>query len=532
MKIFRYFFLIFILTPSISQAKKRIQFFSEVEFEVDFNITQPLLTGKFLPKLGKQILLIGERVRVENNQKSDKRDQVVDASLVTKKSNNIGRKSTPKKYNIAAVFSYNSEKQRYEKFIEMEIPLKTIGYDLLADFEGLTKLIVLDMDGLSYLDFESSSLVSLPETSSIFIESSPQFISNKKMVRDVNGDGLDDILVFDFRELHLFLQQQDGKFIENRLPINSAVEMGRNSISYSAPQIFNFDTNFDKLRDLAIVNNGTLQVFEQTMSGSFEKTNRTIELPKNVSARAWWAKKGADGQSLDQSNLVHWMVDSVQDLNGDDVADLMIKKTKSSGALDRKNTYEIYFGESRDGRLSFSTGISTHIATDGAVSGLKIYDVNDDGKMEILVSSLEIGVSQIIGALMSGSIDQDVNIYSLNDKQQFGRDPIFSEEVDLTFSVSSGQSGQPVILSTDLNGDGKKELLLSIGEKKLGIYLAGKHNKLLSHRPKKHRIQLPQDGSMITTADLNGDSKQEILVRYGKQDKPRFRNKVVVLSVN
>ena len=106
----------------------------------------------------------------------------------------------------------------------------------------------------------------------------------------------------------------------------------------------------------------------------------------------------------------------------------------------------------------------------------------------------------------------------------------YDEEVDLNFSLSSGSTGQPVVLTADLNGDGFKELVLSAGKKRLAIYKGENNPQLFESRYKRHKLTLPQDGSMLTVADLNNDKQQEIIVRYGKQDENKLRNKVVILS--
>ena len=40
----------------------------------------------------------------------------------------------------------------------------------------------------------------------------------------------------------------------------------------------------------------------------------------------------------------------------------------------------------------------------------------------------------------------------------------------------------------------------------------------------KHDLKLPIDGGMLQSDDLNGDGKEDILIKYGKQDDKTLAN--------
>ncbi|MDQ7048721.1 MAG: VCBS repeat-containing protein [Enterobacterales bacterium] len=298
------------------------------------------------------------------------------------------------------------------------------------------------------------------------------------MVKDLNGDGLDDIYISDFSRLSILLQQPGGEFVANDLPIKASVDMSRSEISFSETSIYLGDQNGDQLDDIMLLENGALMVFEQTSDGRFSDLANQLSLPIAISSRPWWSIRGADGEQLDQSSLKHLMLETIEDINGDSIVDLMLRETNSSGVFDRQNIYQIYFGELQENQLKFNQSANTSIRAEGTLSGLDIIDFNKDGKKEILVSSFDIGVSQIIGALLSGSIDQDVYIFALDDEGKFSKEPLFSEEVDLNFSLSSGRSGQAVLLAADFNGDGLNEMMLSASDNKLAIYQGVKDSEL------------------------------------------------------
>ncbi|MCP4274021.1 MAG: VCBS repeat-containing protein [Gammaproteobacteria bacterium] len=496
MKIWNLLFVIIICTPL--QAKKTNQYFHQSEFAVDFTITHPIISGGFINHSGNELLIIG--VKNDNSVK------------------------------IAALFSLDENSKRYSKMVEIELPPSVIAFDLITDAFGMEKVLLLDSKGLSFINFKTAGIDFLTKTKSLYLESRPQFISRKKLIRDLNDDGLDDIFISNFNDITILLQAGNGEFTKKILPVKPIIDMNNQDISFSETRLFNIDSNFDNKTDILVLQDKQLQIYHQLKSGDFNSIKNIISLPMQVSAQPWWMIRGADGKSVDQSKLQHQMLETIEDINGDGIVDMMIRRTNSSGVLDRQNSYDIYYGINQNGQLGFVSKPNTMISAEGTLSGLQLLDLNSDNRKEILVSSFDIGITQIIGALLSGSIDQDVFIFSLDDNDQFNKEPLFSKQVDLNFSLSSGQTGQPVILLADLDGDGNKELLLSANKKRLSIYSAENNTKLFKSSSKKHQLELPKDGSMLTSIDLNNSNKQNIIVRYGKQDEAKLRNKVIVLS--
>ena len=75
----------------------------------------------------------------------------------------------------------------------------------------------------------------------------------------------------------------------------------------------------------------------------------------------------------------------------------------------------------------------------------------------------------------------------MNQAGNYESKPNISKEVELNFSLSSGQSGSAVVKLADINGDGLKELILSNDDDELRIYLGKTGNK--SFAKKKHKVQ-------------------------------------------
>jgi len=222
-------------------------------------------------------------------------------------------------------------------------------------------------------------------------------------------------------------------------------------------------------------------------------------------------------------------VEQVKDINNDNVTDMVVRFTQSSGLLDRTNDYEVYLGKNIDGQLAFSDEASSTIKAEGTLTGLEFIDIDNDDKLEVMLAGFDIGLSQIIGALLSGSIDQDVYVFKMDEEDNFSKDLKVSKEVELSFSISSGTSGSPVVKLADINGDQRQDLVLSDGDDALKVYYGVNGKKLFSKKPHKYKVDLPKQGSMLISEDLNGDGKDDLLIKYGRQDDDKLKNMFKVL---
>ena len=489
---------VFSFTGSLVAKKRNKQYFNQSSFEVDFTITHPIIVDQFLPNSQKQILILG----VDENQ-----------------------------LRVAALYSKNLDSKQYQLVAKKHIPENILAFDILTSLTGVKKLLMLNSQEILTLDFHKNLILPLSEVSSFYLKDKPQFVARKDLVKDVNNDGVDDIVIPSFTNLKFLIGNQNNEFNQLELPIQPNVDISSSEVSFSEKRLFFVDANADNKVDVVEIGDSKLIYYQQLESGLFSPIANELELPIDVGGLPWWYVRGADGEQMDQSQLKHKMVEEITDINGDNIADLMIRQTESSGVLDKKIHYDIHYGSYTDNKiLTYKAESQSQISADGTLTNLRLIDLNKDDRKEVLVSSFDIGVSQIIGALLSGSIDQDVFLFRLEANGQYSKEPLFSEEVDLNFSLSSGRTGQPVILSSDLDGDGLQDLVLSVDEKRLKIFKGTDSGKLFESRSKRHKLRLPKNGSLISSADLDGDNKEELIVRYGKQDKENLRSKVVILS--
>ncbi|MBL4679562.1 MAG: VCBS repeat-containing protein [Pseudomonadales bacterium] len=471
--------------------------FQKTEFNVNFDITHNIIAGDFLNRPGKELLILGVNASAEK---------------------------------IMTIYGFEKKSETYVLLIEKTIPKDIVVFDTISDAEGRRLVLLLSAKILFVLDFNKEDFQIIGPVESIYLNKRPQFVARKSLVQDLNGDGLDDIAISGFSDLRIFLQQVDGHFLRNDLVIEPIVDMGSEQIAFAETPFFNVDANNDDLADIVVVRDGHLAVFEQSQNRVFLNSSVSVTLPIPASRMPWWYLRDPNGETADQSELQHKKVESVMDINGDDVIDLLIMNTQSSGLLDRDNRYEVYYGRMLLNNLTFETSLATDISSKGTLTAPILEDVNFDGRKEFFVMSFDIGLAQIIGAMISGKIKQDVFVFSLDDNDLYGKQPNFYKSVGLSFSLSSGSIGQAVTLLVDIDGDKLKDLILSQGDQKLAIYSGEATKRQFKQKKLQYKIKLPIDGEMVVATHLSSLLRQDIIIRYGRQDEASLRRKVVILS--
>ena len=503
----------FCLFTSTAQASSKQSLFSIYNIETPFVINQPIIAANLIDNTSDELLAFG---------------------------------NDEQKQTWLAIYVLDKQTKSYQLYKKQVIPKKYFAYDL-SDFisddkSKLRTLYFLAKDEVVHFQIspvinnnESKPFISKQKVSSMYLVNSEEFISRKNFIQDVNQDGKDDIYLPHFEQINLWLSQCCGQLHYQPLPLASFIEHDSSKVTFNQRQLFFADFNFDKKQDLAWIKQGRIEYFAQTTNGQFSSTPQEIIINNSIYGLNWWHIKEADGDNLDQSKLAHRMVEQLKDVNGDGLIDLVVRFTQSSGVLDRTNEYEFYFGQQAKDNLSqivFAQLPDTVIKAEGTLVGLKIIDINDDDKFEVMLSSFELSLTNIIGALISGGIDQNVLLFSLNNQDNFEDKAIASKDVELSFSLSNGRSGQPIVQLADINGDELQDLILSDDEDTLKVYLGKSGKRKFAKKPLKQDMLLAKDGQFVKSHDVNQDGKQDFIMSYTRLDEGNMLNTFTILIAN
>jgi hypothetical protein len=417
------------------------------------------------------------------------------------------------------------------------------GYKLLDRFTVAESIFGFDLgdvntDGIQGLFFLSKStikqyipalgssqaeLLDVQKVTSLYRIQEAESFTYINFAYDINDDQRDDFILPSFEQVNVWLTGCCAARHQQSLPIAAGHRKNAQGISFFKPSVYFADMNMDQKTDVVTVGKGELLVFEQVADKRFSQTSKVIEIAPDIDGKDWWQSRDANGQEKDQSKLAHRKFDNLKDVNGDGITDLIVKYTKSSSVFDKAMDYQFFYGKANAGLVTFSRQPSTQIKSDETIVDIEFVDLQEDGKLEVMVTSFDIGLSQIISALVSGGIDQQAMLFAMDEQQQFPQKPLLKEKVEMTFSLSSGKTGQPLTKMADVNGDGYKDLVYSDESESIYTQLATPNGKRdFARRPIKHKVMMPKNPSRVAFHDLNGDDRQDIVFKYlprGGKDK-------------
>lgn len=507
--------------------------FTETQLNLPFNLTQPVISAEILPLPGKELIVIGVTnegqgqvaIYAFDSQTSgpflidlitiDKTIFAIDVGVVQP----VGLQTL---YLLGRDTLY-----RYQFGSLKQMTQRSQGESMADDSRTNEPIFAGTTDYLL-----GSELVAIQSVETMYLAEQANALFTFDFVKDINNDHLDDVVLPHFEKVNLWLSGQT-KLRHQTLPIGTLLDVDNQNIQYKAKKLHFADMDQDGLNDIVLVETEQLQVFKQQKDGLFMSDAFSISLAAGIEGIDWWDKVEDDGQSLDQSQLHHRKVAVIDDVNGDGLPDLVVVFTQSSGVLDRSNDYEFFYGQVEKQKLIYDVEPSTFIRSDSTLSDLKLVDLDQDGQLEIMLSAFDLGVSQIISALLSSSIDQEMLIFKMDEKQQFGTKPAVAQDVEMTFSLSSGRAGEPMVKVEDVNGDALPDLIFSDGEEQIKVMLASTDSKrIFNRRAEKFKVKLPKNAKSITHSDLNNDGKIDLIMHYTRADSVELLNKVVVLIAN
>jgi hypothetical protein len=137
-------------------------------------------------------------------------------------------------------------------------------------------------------------------------------------------------------------------------------------------------------------------------------------------------------------------------------------------------------------------------------------DLDGDGDLDLMTSSIELGVGKIVAALLTSAIKIDLSFYKMEDGT-YPESPQTRRTMRATFSLSSGDYWLPAVQLLDENRDGHLELFIQESDEEFSTY-AGEPDGLFADRGKTLTSPLPKDPDLIRQLDINGDAAPDLLM--------------------
>jgi hypothetical protein len=202
------------------------------------------------------------------------------------------------------------------------------------------------------------------------------------------------------------------------------------------------------------------------------------------------------------------------DVNRDGFVDVILSKV--TGKLLERKIGIFLFIHQQNVRQPFSPRPQQTIMLEGFTPGVAIEDVNGDGKGDLLLSYVRVGLWDIMKNLLSNRVNLVTAIYLLQTDNTYAAEPDFQEKTSYEIDLSDGVRlhGAWPTLGGDFTGDGHKDLLIA-RDTEIMIYPNTQDGNLFADP--LVQSHLPTTPYMYVI-DLNGDRKDDLLF-YQKEEQ-------------
>lgn len=399
----------------------------------------------------------------------------------------------------------------------------------VANIGGRDRLITYERGRLNWFDPRSRTERLLVKVNSNFRRPREGEIPHVDLTRDVNGDGMDDLLIPCADGFRVYVQKRGGVF-SSPVTIGPADNTGNTLLAdgyrydpWSESRIHVADYNRDGLKDLVWWNSDHFELHLQMRNRQFAKTARTFTTEvafdsDDLSTLA--APQGVRYRRKDHQPvgaMTGRVLHAVTDLNGDGIVDLGVFALKGGSPWKMHATYEVYFGvaTTNDG-TDFRSEPGTAIHLNGILYDLKHRDLNGDSQSDMVFTTFSPGVVNtvplLVGSILTNTVPEDLEFFRMNDSR-YPAKPNTSRMI----TVRPGSSGQrkqyPPMLIGDVNGDQFSDLLVHDGQESFNVFTGVDGPTLFARRAQQ--VSLPKSKREHTwLVDLNSDGKQDILAHH------------------
>ena len=400
--------------------------------------------------------------------------------------------------------------------IDIDLPEGVIFVDVGFWLDREVMLLFTATEGYVY-DPWTKTTQTLVRFSSIYGTAVFDEVPRINVFRDINGDGLDDFVIPTFSGYLISTQLDNGEFtLPLMLKAPPLMDMSYNSHPwYQAKQLYLADMTLDGRKDITFWVETEFNIYPQLENGQFSPD--VIKVGSDVA----FDFDGIDGISIrmtdeDQSNQLITVLYDLKDMDGDGVTDLVTQSIKSKGVLNKSTTLRYYRGRASRTETNkvvrFDKNVMSTIESNGFQYEMIMRDLNVDGQIDIVVSSVEIGVARIIRALLTSSLRIDLSFYPMK-QGLYAAKPESVKEITARFSLASGEVWLPAVLISDVDGDNIDDLLVQEGDDTLLVYRGQRGEKLFATDVVEIKTQMPRDPRMVSLATINDDDIRDIVLK-------------------
>jgi hypothetical protein len=325
-------------------------------------------------------------------------------------------------------------------------------------------------------------------------------------VRDWNDSGRNDVGVFAFEGLVIHSADQPGQYNSQHL-VHIDLDTGM-----SLPYRHNHD---DKTLGLY-----ASYSFPNLTLLDFDGDGRN-DLIANTDERVTVYLRGDDGVYSPEADFdfefdVLTQEEKIEGFAEVDTDVEEITKQTFKGLTNFRGVVNVYWGKP-DGYADTPDHV---IISEGTASaGAMFWDVNGDGRKDLVMPSVKFSIAAIIRILITRSIRVYFNVYVLDENGSFSDRPDFTKEIKFKIDFSGESDEQATDLEGDYNGDKRTDFVFATNEQELSIFLGVDEKDRLFSKKAKVKVKADAYGE-LTSYDLNDDGFSDMVIYY-PQSKDR-----------
>src|SRR5258708_3634777 len=228
------------------------------------------------------------------------------------------------------------------------------------------------------------------------------------------------------------------------------------SVRYDFPAVPLADTDGDGLRDVIATQEDRVAVYRQAPGLAF---HRQPDFTRDFAVRT------AEDHLERASNVAVL----VADLDGDGIADLVIRKQVFQGVTSATSTSHVFFGKKGGGYAQQPAQV---LESEGiGLLETQLLDLTGDGRPDLIVPYTSFGVFALIRMLTAKSVRVDFQVFPFDPKLRgFAEKPAAHRALTFHLSLAGDSDLQAVNLAADYTGDGKPDLAFGTAEDELSIF--------------------------------------------------------------
>ncbi|MCP4020520.1 MAG: VCBS repeat-containing protein [Desulfobacteraceae bacterium] len=359
----------------------------------------------------------------------------------------------------------------------------------------------------------SKPLLTLP-TATVF--PAPSFLPRVRLLADWRHNGQNTLLLPQFDAFVFFDQNKSGDWqVSERIKFAPRTYLYSDQkddgilrsyslrTDYRLPNIFVANFNGDGQTDLLLTEQELIMVYTQQSDGHFTQ---------NMAGQVVMPGRTAEKENnLDISFLA-----IPADVNKDNFADVILSTSSNTDKfLERKMDVSLFLNRKIKDK-PFVSQPDQKITFYGITPGIRIKDINKDGRQDLIFSHIQLGFWNTVKNLVSKSVDVHTSVYLLQDNQRFPAEPDFYQKTKYQLDLTRGVEFKGIwpSMDGDFNKDGYPDLLIARDDQ-ITIYPTARGKMLFSNSLHQFNVKT---FCYKHISDLNRDGRDDLIFYERKRD--------------